>query len=87
MLMIKGRGERHPFAVDNAPVSHADLCDAFVRLLDGADSSACFDWHAGQQRGRRFLNYSWTDLDRFEEYMQSGQAEDGETLLPTGGLT
>ena len=84
MLMIKGRGERHPFAVDNAPVSHADLCDAFVRLLDGADSSACFDWHAGQQRERRFLNYSWTDLDRFEEYMQSGQAEDGETLLPTG---
>ena len=84
MLMIKGRGERHPFAVDNAPVSHADLCEAFVRLLGGADSRACFDWQAGQQRERRFLNYSWTDLERFEEYMQSGQAEDGETMLPTG---
>ena len=28
--------------------------------------------------------YEWTDPDYFEEYVQTGQAEDMDTLVPTG---
>ena len=30
--------------------------------------------------------YEWTDLNYFEEYVQTGQAEDMDTLLPTGRI-
>ena len=86
LLLIKGRGESHPLAVNNAPISHADLCGAFLRLLDGADAASCFDWQAGQTRERRFLRYDWRDLTWMEEYVQTGQAEDMNTLRPTGRI-
>ena len=86
MLMIKGLHEHHDFRTDSAPVSHADLQDAFIRLLHGAESSECFDWHEGDQRERRFLDYSWRDLSRFVEYVQTGRAEDMSTLKPTGKI-
>ncbi len=81
LLMIKGRGEQHPLAVNNAPISHVDMCGAFLRLADGAAADSCFDWQSGQARERRFLRYDWRDLTRFEEYWQSGQAEDMSTMV------
>ncbi|MBQ9687082.1 MAG: hypothetical protein IJV41_11160 [Oscillospiraceae bacterium] len=86
LLLIKGRGESHPFAVNNAPVSHEDIVDAFRKLLDGAPGGDCFDWQAGQTRERRFLRHDWRDITRFEEYIQTGQAEDMETLRPSGRI-
>ena len=84
MLLIKGRGEEKPFTVDSSPVSYADLQDAFVRLLDGCAGDACFTLSGEQARERRFLNYDWRDLTYFEEFVQTGRAEDRDTLLPTG---
>ena len=86
MLMIKGRGEEKPFTVSNIPVSYSDLQEAFVKLLEGSGGDACFDIPEGQARQRRFLNYDWRDLTYFEEFVQTGQAEDRDTLLPTGRI-
>lgn len=86
VLMIKGRGERHDFSVNHAPLSHADLCEGFVRLLDGATGDSCFDWQPGQSRERRFLGYDCYHLDRFEEYIQTGLAQEADTMTLTGRI-
>lgn len=84
MLLIKGKNERHPFRTDDAPVSYDDLQAALMRLLDGERSEALFPWKEGDARERRFLDYVLTDSDILTEYVQTGRAEDMETLLPTG---
>ena len=84
LLMIKGRGEKHEFAVNNAPISTEDLSEAFVKLMDGSLSADAFDWHEGDVRERRFYAYNWLTVTDFVEYIQYGQAGDHETLRPTG---
>ena len=85
IILIKGLNERHDeLLVNNAPVSFEDLQLAFQRLLEGKQSHEVFDWHEGDYRERRFLLYEWTDPNHFEEYVQTGQAEDMDTLVPTG---
>lgn len=82
--MIKGRGEKHEFAVNNAPISTEDLSEAFVKLMNGSLSADAFDWHEGDVRERRFYAYNWFTVTDFVEYIQYGQAGDHETLRPTG---
>jgi len=53
-------------------------------LLEGKASDEVFDWKEGDYRERRFLVYEWTNQNHFEEYVQTGQAEDMDTLVPTG---
>ena len=84
ILLVKGLNEHHPFRIDDAPVSFDDLQTAYLRLLDGAQSDAVFDWHEGDARERRFFDYEMTNSDILTEYVQTGHAEDMETLLPTG---
>ena len=84
ILLVKGLNEHHPFRTDDAPVSFDDLQTAYLRLLDGAQSDAVFDWHEGDARERRFFDYEMTNSDILTEYVQTGHAEDMETLLPTG---
>ncbi len=86
LLLIKGRNEHHSLTVNNAPVSHADMCDIFLRLADGTPAEDCCDWQPGQIRIRRFLRYDWRDMSHFEEYWQTGQAEDMDTLVLQGVL-
>lgn len=85
ILLVKGFGEsRDEMLVNNAPISHEDLPNALVELISGKGSDSIFPWKEGDVRERRFLMYEWTDPDYFEEYVQTGQAEDMDTLLPTG---
>ena len=55
ILLIKGLNEHHAFRMDDAPISYDDLQTAYLRLLDGAQSDAVFDWHEGDARERRFF--------------------------------
>lgn len=85
ILLIKGLGEsREELEINNAPISFEDLQLGFERLLEGRSSGDIFDWKAGDYRERRFMVYEWTNQNYFEEYVQTGQAEDMDTLLPTG---
>ena len=84
LLMIKGKNEHHDFAVNEAPVSFADLQEAFRRLLNGAVSTEAFDWKEGDVRERRYLFYSWLNEDHMTEYLQTGYAWDLDTMEPTG---
>lgn len=85
ILLVKGFGENgDSLEVNNAPISYEELPDALVKLTSGEDGGSIFPWKEGDVRERRFLVYEWTNLNYFEEYVQTGQAEDMDTLLPTG---
>lgn len=85
LLMVKGFNEIHEtMQISQAPISFKDLQEAYVRLLDGNQSDAAFDWKEGDVRERRFLKYSFLDEDHMQEYMQTGYAFDRDTMIPTG---
>ena len=85
LFLVKGRGETHDtMQTSEAPVSYEDLQSAYVRLLDGAQSDAVFDWKEGDARERRFLEYAPGSEKCMTEYIQTGHAQDMTTMVPTG---
>lgn len=85
LLLIKGRNEQHDtMQISEAPISYEDLQEAYVRLLDGAQSNAVFDWKEGDTRERRFLEYAPGNEKHMVEYLQKGHAQDLTTMVPTG---
>ena len=85
LLLIKGRNEQHDtMQISEAPISYEDLQEAYVRLLDGAQSDAVFDWKEGDTRERRFLEYAPGNEKHMVEYLQKGHAQDLTTMVPTG---
>ncbi len=84
ILFIKGLNEHHDLQISGAPVSYEDLAEAYNRLLDGAASDAVFDCKEGDYRERRYLLYKYMHEDHMVEYVQTGDAGDESTLLPTG---
>ncbi len=84
LLMIKGRNEHHDMQISQAPISYDDLQSAYMRLLDGAKGDEVFDWKEGDKRDRRFLFYWYLDEDHMTEYIQTGEASDLTTMVPTG---
>ena len=85
LFMVKGMDEHHDtMQVSEAPVSFEDLQEAYCRLMDGKQSDEIFDWKEGDTRERRFLWYSFLDEDHMVEYMQTGHAQDMDTMVPTG---
>lgn len=84
-LLIKGVGETHPeMQTDGAPISFADLQEAYQRLLDGKDSSQVFDWHEGDRRERRCLLYYYLEEKHMREFVTTGDAGDADSLHETG---
>lgn len=84
ILFIKGLDEHHDLQISGAPISYEDLAAAYNRLLDGAASDAVFDYQEGDYRERRYLLYHYMDENHMVEYLQTGDAGDESTLLPTG---
>lgn len=88
LLLIKGRNEQHDtMQISEAPISYEDLQEAYVRLLDGAQSDAVFDWKEGDTRERRFLEYAPGSEKHMVEYLQKGHAQDLTTMVPTGRVS
>lgn len=86
VFFVKGIGEKRQFRVSDAPISFADLQEAFKRLLNGAGSDLIFDWRSGDKRERRFLFHEFLNEDYMVEYMQTGQARDENTMYETGNI-
>ncbi|MBD5504989.1 MAG: LTA synthase family protein [Lachnospiraceae bacterium] len=86
VFFVKGINEKHDFNVSEAPVSYVDLQEAYVRLMNGADSEQIFDWKSGDQRERRYLFYEYSEDDYMIEYMQPGRADDVEAMYETGNV-
>ena len=84
MLMIKSFGEKHPYAVSQAPLSYVDLPEAYNRLLAHKPAEECFDWQEGDERVRRVLWLQWLKEEYIAEYTQDGYASDYLNLQPTG---
>lgn len=85
-LFVKGIGEHHDFRVSDAPVSYADIPEAYLRLYNGAVDEEVFDAKNGELRERRFLNpYEWDD-DHIIEMTHIGPASDVTCFTPTGTI-
>lgn len=85
MFLVKGREEQHDtMQTSEAPVCYEDLWQAYMRLMDGAQSDALFDWKEGDERERRYLRYSFQEMNHMVEYIQKGHAQDLSTMIPTG---
>ena len=83
-LLIKGKNEKHPYAVNSAPLSHEDLQEAFLKLMDGSKSSELFPWEEGSERDRRYLFCRYGAEDTLEEFYQTGSADCLESMKSTG---
>ena len=85
MFLVKGMREQHDtMQISEAPVSYVDLWDAYMRLMDGKQSDAIFDWKEGDTRERRYLRYSFSETDHLVEYIQKGHAQDLDGMELTG---
>lgn len=86
ILMVKGFHEEHELQISNAPLSFADLSEAYTRLLDEKTGSDVFDWQEGDVRERRYLWYEYLQENYMVEYTQVQNADDTEAMLPTGRI-
>ena len=85
MFLVKGRQEHHnTMQISEAPVSYEDLSQAYLRLMDGKQSDALFDWKEGDIRERRYLRYSFSEMNHMVEYSQKGHAQNLDTMELTG---
>ena len=83
MLMIKGIGETHEFAVSDAPLSYEDLQSAYLNLLSGQPAEQAYPV-SNRPEGRRFLFFEYNGEEFLEEYRQTGYADDWSAMVPTG---
>ena len=87
LFLVKGMGEQHDtMQISEAPVSYEDLWEAYMRLMDGKQSDAVFDWKEGEARERRYLRYSFSETDHLVEYNQKGHAQDLDAMELTGRI-
>lgn len=84
ILFVKGVNEKHAFTVSQAPVSYADLQEAYARLLEEKSSSEIFDCQEGDIRKRRYIQYTIDEEAYLYEYVTTGHAADDGQLTPTG---
>ena len=85
ILLVKGINEMHDFRISNEPISYTDLQGAYQNLLLGSTENEVFDVGEGKIRERRYLFYDNDITDEIMyEYVQSGEAKDWNTFVPTG---
>lgn len=83
ILYIKGIDEHHEMYTSDKPISHIDLADAYLELLDGKASDELFE-DIPDERERRYLSYRYLGEKHLTEYIQTGKAWDLKTLKKTG---
>lgn len=87
ILLIKGFGEEHELIESDLPVSHLDLMDAYMDLLDGKKGSEVFA-HIGrdENRKRKVIWYEYLKEDHMIEYELEGSPDDWSNFKPTGNV-
>lgn len=87
ILLIKGFGEEHELQESDIPVSHIDLMDAYMDLLDGKNGSEVFDdIEQGSSRKRKIIWYEYRAEDHMIEYELEGSPDDWANFKPTGNV-
>lgn len=83
ILYIKGINEHHKMETSDIPVSYEDLCEAFIELLNGKDTSEIFQ-NIDKDRIRRFIDNPFNGEDFMTEYEIRGKAWDPKAEHETG---
>lgn len=83
-LLIKGFNEKHEFAISSAPISYLDLQDVFANLFNGLSSNNAIMYKENDYRKRIYIDYNLGESELMTEMVQSGKANNVDTLLPTG---
>lgn len=84
VMLIKGINEHHSLIMNDAPISHADLQEAYIRLLNGKNSLEVFEWKEGEERTRTYL-YTDAGIEAdLIEFESAGHARNMAALKPTG---
>jgi hypothetical protein len=89
VLFVKGINEHHDsMQTDSAPISQADFQEAYIKLLDGADSSEIFDWKEGDVRQRRYMFHLPVKEDErvIYEFVETGDSSNTEDIERTGNF-
>lgn len=88
ILLVKGKNEKHEFAIEKKAVSYEDLQDAFGDLLDGKNSKEIF---LNEPINRKYYYYRYKFDLKYEdyasdivEYSTQGVAQDDSMLVETG---
>jgi len=85
ILFMKGIGEkRAQMNVSMAPISFADMQDAYGTLLEGKNSADVFGIDENADRVRTYYLYNFDDNMHLYECEQQGYAGDADTLVLTG---
>lgn len=85
ILLIKGVGERHDFAVSDKPVSFLDLPAAYADLLEGKHSTELFP-EAQYPRTRTVIWYEIYKEEHMVEYETDGAATEWDKFRETGNV-
>ena len=85
LLLIKNTDEvNDTLKLSNAPVSHADLSQAFSALAGGVSQHEAFPFPEGDSRTRRYVMIDTDHPWDLVEYEQNGYAWDDSSLVKTG---
>lgn len=86
LLLYKGIGETgdSTLKINNAPISHDDLQDAYQNILAGKGANDIFKYKDGDVRKRRFLFYAYLEDKHMVEYFTEGLAKDTSALKESG---
>lgn len=83
ILLAKGCQEDHELVESDVPVSHLDMMDAYMELLDGKESGEIFS-SVDPDRKRQVLWYEYRDEDHMVEYELEGNRFERQDFKPTG---
>lgn len=89
LLLIKGKNEKHGFAINDRPVCYDDLQECFINLMEGASAENSWgDMPEGRSRYTYVLDFD-TPSKRYHEhpmieYEVKGRAKDASAMEATG---
>lgn len=83
VLLVKGYQEDHALAESDVPVSHIDLMDAYMELLDGKKGGELFRG-IEPDRKRQVIWQEYRSEDHMVEYELEGNRFDRQDFKPTG---
>lgn len=83
VLLVKGMQEKHALAESDVPVSHIDLMDAYMELLDGKKGGEIFR-DTDPDRKRRVIWYEYRNEEHMVEYQLEGNRFERQDFKPTG---
>ena len=75
--------ENHELAESDVPVSHIDLMDAYMELLDGKKSGEIFR-DTDPDRKRQVIWYEYRSEEHMVEYQLEGNRFERQDFRPTG---